>query len=121
MFPLFQLAKLCTFKNKLESKGCQPTQILQQAWKEIGDKSVLAVYFSNGENLVILEAELDNLTGFIFTCLHPMVCILSCDSHQNQNYESMCRYPAPHLRQGPETGLPRGLLPEFRPGFGQTH
>ena len=49
MFPLFELAKIVTFQQNEQSKGKSSIQILHHAWKEVGERSILALLFSNGE------------------------------------------------------------------------
>ena len=40
MFPLFELSRLLSFDGS--------SQLLRSAWKEVGEKSFLALHFSNG-------------------------------------------------------------------------
>ena len=49
MFPLFELAKIITFQPPEVSKTKHSVQIVHHAWKEVGERSILALLFSNGE------------------------------------------------------------------------
>ena len=48
MFSLFELAKIITFQQQEPTKGKLTNQILHHAWKEVGERSILALLFSNG-------------------------------------------------------------------------
>ncbi len=49
MFSLFELAKIITFQGSDFSKTKSGNHILHHAWKEVGERSILALLFSNGE------------------------------------------------------------------------
>ena len=48
MFSLFELAKIITFQQSEQSRGKPTNLILHHAWKEVGERSILALLFSNG-------------------------------------------------------------------------
>ena len=48
MFGLFELAKLISFIRD-DQKHPEKVQIVRHAWKEVGEKSFLSIFFTNGE------------------------------------------------------------------------
>ncbi len=49
MFPLFELSRLLSFGPDLKANSDVAPQVALCAWREVGERSFLALLFSNGK------------------------------------------------------------------------